>query len=57
MISDINADNSTDCADISISKYVADGLISTAIYARNPTNCAEGAAGGLMDAINAENFD
>ena len=51
----INAGNSTDCADISISNDSADGLIDTAIDASNLTDCAEDAAVGLIDAINSGN--
>ena len=48
MIADINAGNSTDCADISISNDAADEFINTAIDAVNSTDCADDAAGGLI---------
>ena len=52
MVVDINAGNSTDCADIFISNDATDGLIATTIDARNLMDCAEDAAGGFIDAIN-----
>ena len=47
----INAGNSTDCADITISDDVADGLIATGIDIINYAGCTDNAAGGLIAAI------
>ena len=45
----INAGNSTDCAYITILDHAEDGLISTAIYAVDSTDCSGDAADGLID--------
>ena len=52
----INAGNSTDCVDITISDDAADGLIATSIDAGDSTDCADDHAGGLIAGINAVNL-
>ena len=44
-----------DCADIFISNYAAEGLITTSIDAGNSTDCDEDYSGGFFYAINAGN--
>ena len=51
----LNAGNSTDFSDKSISDNVADELIATAINAGSSEDFADYAAGGLIAAINAGN--
>ena len=51
----LNASNSTYCANKSISENAADELIATAINAVDPTDFSGDAAGGLTAAINAGN--
>ena len=46
LIDAINAGNSMDCADITVSDDTADGFIAIATDAGNSTDCAKDAAGG-----------
>ena len=48
-----NSINLTDCADINISNYMADGLIATAIDAGYSTYFSDNAAGVFIAATNA----
>ena len=50
----LNAGNSTDCADKSISDNVADELIDTDINGGDSRDLSEDAAYGLIVAINAD---
>ena len=52
----LNAGNSTDCAEINISDNAADELIATAINAGDSTDFSDDAAGGLIAATNAGNL-
>ena len=51
----LNAVNSTDCADKNISDHLSDELIATAINAGDPTYFSDDAANGLIYDINAGN--
>ena len=49
----INADNSTECADITILENGEYGFIATNINARDLTDCSDNAAGGMISDIDA----
>ena len=51
----LNAKNSTDCADVTISNDTADELFATAINDGDSTNFSDNSAGGLITAINSTN--